>query len=173
MRKITFLLALGLLFSFPTFAQLEKGYWIGKIQGGLSTELQWQNVVINFQPEAMKLVARNLAVGLQFDYEYFKFISLHGQNLDMSALVQKYFGNKPFKPFIGLSTGAGMGIAKNTSSGSTSTTDIVFLLNSTIGISWWLNENACIDLSAGYGIRDKVDSFDGIKLGVGFKFGKP
>lgn len=173
MKKSTFILVICAMVSCSAFAQLEKGYWIGKIQGSFRTELQWQSIDIKLQPQAMKLVANNFAVGLQANYELSKLYTRTEQILALNALAQKYFWNKPLKPFIGLSVGAGMSNIKNTSYGTIITTDYGFLVNMNIGISWWINENASIDLSTGYGIKDKVDSFDGIKLGVGFKFGKP
>jgi len=71
MKKLVLSIAFIALFTFTSFAQLEKGSWIGGVSGNVDfTFLKSssnQAFSFNLNPYAMYLVSKNFSVGLNLD----------------------------------------------------------------------------------------------------------
>jgi outer membrane protein W len=173
---------------------LEKGSWIGGVNGNLSIAgrssgtqyLSW-----SFNPYAMYLVSKNFAVGVDMDngFTYYKgnyqdgseSYSMHGTtySLQLTPTVRKYFGNGSVRPYVGLSTGVLMEHMRGYSSydeHTTTETGFSYYLAPQVGVSWWVNDKVFLDMKASYNLMDSYfgsgyHTFD-LKIGVGFKIGK-
>lgn len=185
MKKLFLSIAFIALLALTSFAQLEKGSWIGGVSGNVdftflkSSSNQAFSFSIN--PYAMYLVSNNFAVGLNLDYSYvfvkysFEY-STH--ELLLAPVIHKYFGNSKYRPFIGLATGLAMyqtisfaapdwDVSKSTNFG--------YFLNPEAGISYWLNDKVFFDLKASYDLinYDKNSDYHtvDVKIGIGIKLG--
>lgn len=189
---ITFILLFILIVS--SFAQLEKATWIGGVNGsfGIGGRSSSSRIITwSFNPYAMYLVSKNLAVGVEMDnvFTYYKgtYVSgsdLYSQNgmlykLQITPAIRKYFGNGKVRPFVGLSTGLIMEHQHGYSSYNdvhTTETGFGFYLAPQAGVSWWVNEKVFLDLKASYNLMDTYfgNGYNGldVKIGVGFKIGK-
>jgi hypothetical protein len=174
------------LISFSSFAQLGKGYWLGSVEGSLAVTGSRAYWTINMNPQLMKLVHKNLAVGLGADFSYFKSNSTYFNgttnlgpnsdfNLEIGPVARKYFGNSKLKPYVELGTGILMykWNYENAENSGMNETHYKYYLNPTIGLSYWMNDRVSINLSTGYDILNfKEVNSTGIKIGVSFKLGK-
>lgn len=194
MKKLFLSFAFLVLITISSIAQLEKGSWIGGVNGNLSIAgrssgtqyLSW-----SFNPYAMYLVSKNFAVGVDMDngFTYYKgnyqdgseSYSMHGTtySLQLTPTVRKYFGNGSVRTYVGLSTGVLMEHMRGYSSydeHTTTETGFSYYLAPQVGVSWWVNDKVFLDMKASYNLMDSYfgsgyHTFD-LKIGVGFKIGK-
>jgi len=194
MRKLILSFAFLALISFPSIAQLEKGSWIGGVNGsfGIGGRSSVSRIITwSFNPYAMYLVSKNLAVGIDMDngFTYYKgtyqdATGSYPQNgmfyrLQLAPAVRKYFGNGKVRPFVGLSTGLQMQHIHNHygQDGQTTTkTGFGFYLAPQAGVSWWVNDKVFLDLKASCNLMDYnygsgYHTLD-MRIGLGFKIGK-
>jgi len=194
MKTLIMVIAFLVIFSTSVSAQLEKGSWIGGVSGsfGFGGRSSSNRVFSwSFNPSAMYLVKRNIALGIEMNNSFVHYkgsytsgtenYSQKGVNysLKLTPIVRKYFGNGQFRPYVGLSTGIVMEHMRGYSSydGNTNTeTGFKYYLAPQVGASWWLNDKVFLDLKASYNV---MDSFIGsgyhtldLNIGVGFKIGK-
>jgi len=171
-----------ILFSTASFAQLDKGYWLGNVVGNIGISEKGNFWYINMNPQFMKIVDKNLAIGMGVDYNFFKSnvkgpLNIGGYrstNLEIGPVVRKYFGNSRCKPYAELSTGIQMfNIHElNAEYADLNQRQYKFFMNPTVGVSWWINENVSLNLSSGFKATNfNSIVFDGFKIGVSFKFG--
>jgi hypothetical protein len=171
-----------ILFSTVSLAQLDKGYWLGNVTGNFGVSDKGEFWFVNMNPQFMKLVDKNLAIGMGIDYNFYKSnvkgpMSIGGYRhtyLEIGPVIRKYFGNTQFKPYAELSTGIQMFNSQylNAEYADFNTQHNKFFLNPTIGVSWWINENVSLNLSTGIKTTNfNSIMFDGFKIGVSFKFG--
>jgi|GEM_PF-2130918 len=189
MKTIFTLIALILLVTYSAFAQLDKGYWIGDLSGEFGTNgRSSSNKITSFSlnPQAMKLISKNTALGISLDFQFFKAkyynmgsvapsettVSRYS-SFELGPVVRKYFGNKLVKPFVELGTGIKIGRyygINNPYSADHTTFD--HYLKPSVGLSWWMHDKISLNLSAEYNILNFSNSyFEGFKLGVSFKLG--
>jgi len=194
MKNLLITIYLFLILTTSLFAQLEKGSWIGGVNGSFgfggrsssSRILTW-----SFNPYTMYLVSKNLAVGIEMDngFTHYKGSYQDGAEaylqkgmyyrLQLAPAVRKYFGDGKVRPFVGLSTGLIMEHMRGYSSYDDRTnteTGFGFYLAPQAGVSWWINDKVFMDLKASYNLMDTYfgagyNTLD-IKIGVGFKIGK-
>jgi hypothetical protein len=192
MKKLFLSFAFLVLITISSFAQLEKGSWIGGVNGNLSIAgrssgtqyLSW-----SFNPYAMYLVSKNLAVGIEMDngFTHYKGSYQDGAEaymqkgmyyrLQLAPAVRKYFGSGKVRPFVGLSTGLIMEHMHGYSGSDEQTnteTGFGYYLAPQAGISWWMNDKVFMDLKASYNLMDAYFGYNtmDIKIGVGIKIGK-
>jgi hypothetical protein len=182
------------LLTSSSFAQLEKGNWIGGVGGnvGLSFLKASNNRAFSgsINPYALYLVSKNFAVGLNVDYSYnfvkynstsqsgSELIKYSSNTLLLAPVVRKYFGNSKYRPYFGITTGLAMDQYNSftpTASDVVRTTYFSYVLNPEAGISYWLNEKVFFDLKASYDLvksnrRSDYHSID-LKIGIGIKPG--
>jgi len=185
MKTLFLSIAFITLITFTSFAQLEKGSWIGGVNGNDDfTFLKSSgNRAFSFSlnPYAMYLVSKNLAVGLNLDYDYdfvkysFEY-STH--KLLLAPVIHKYFGNNKFRPFIGLATGLAMYQTNSFAAPDwdvSKSTNFGYFLNPEAGISYWLNDNVFFYHKASYDLinYDKNSDYHTVdfKIGIGIKLG--
>jgi hypothetical protein len=194
MKTFFVTIAFLVILSVSALAQFEKGTWIGGVNGNLNVTGRssgTQLISWSFNPYAMYLVSKNLAVGIVMDNGFTHYRgeyqigtetnSQKGFNysLQLAPTVRKYFGNGMFRPFVGLTTGLSLFHSRGYSSyedSKTKETEFNYVLAPEAGVSWWLNEKVFLDIKASYNLIDSYYSngyhtFD-IKIGVGFKIGK-
>lgn len=194
MKTLIFTIALLLILSTTVTAQLEKGTWIGGVNGtfgfaGRTTS--YRTLSWSFNPYAYYLISRNLAIGADIQNSFFTYkrtytdasSSYSSREMSYSArlspTVRKYFGKGALRPFVGLSTGLEYWYVKGNYSFDNSTykeSDFSYFLTPLAGFSWWMNEKVFLDVKASYGL---IDSFYGnsnrnlnLNIGVGIKLGK-
>ncbi|NOU47028.1 MAG: hypothetical protein HOO86_08205 [Bacteroidales bacterium] len=172
-----------ILFSTVSFAQLDKGYWLGNVVGNFGISDKGNFWFVNLNTQSLKLVDKNLAIGLGIDYNYYKSNVKGPQNtgayrhtyLEIGPVVRKYLGNSRCKPYAELSTGIQMFNSQHLNSEFSYLDEqqYKFFLNPTIGVSWWFNENVSLNLSTGFKTTNFNNiMFDGFRIGVSFKIGK-
>lgn len=198
MKKILFLIALSLC-TVLSFAQLEKGSFIGGVNGNFGFSETDEHVEINgsFNPYALYLLRNNLAVGLSLDTRYnaYKFRDIDSTGallyysyesgsygLYLAPVVRKYFGTGNLRPYIGVTTG--MAIYYNwffeeNTDNNFEESQFAFLINPEVGVSYWMNDKVFFDLKASYDLLNpyKIDDFNiykrlELKIGFGVRFGK-
>jgi hypothetical protein len=171
-----------ILFSTASFAQLDKGYWLGNVTGNFGISDKGDFWFVNLNTQSMKLVDKNLAIGIGVNYNFFKSNVKAPQNiggfrnttLEIGPVIRKYFGNSKFKPYAELSAGVQMFNIHHVDEKYAYLNNQQYksFLNPTIGVSWWLNENVSLNLSTGFKATNLNSiTFDGFKIGVSFKFG--
>lgn len=191
MKTIFSLIALVILVAFSTYAQLDKGYWIGNISGlpganGRSSSIG--NISFSLNPEVMKLIGKNTALGMSIDFQFSRdkyygngsvtptetFINRY-TSIELGPVIRKYFGKKSVKPFVELSTGIKMSSYRGINNPYyTDHTNFDHFLKPSIGVAWWMNDKISLNLSAEYNILNFSHSyFKGFKFGIGFRFGNP
>jgi hypothetical protein len=194
MKKLCLSITLITLLTLTSFAQLEKGSWIGGVSGNVDfTFLKSSgNRAFSFSinPYAMFLVSKNFAVGLNLDYslDFVKYsssfqpgsepVKYSSNNLLFAPVVRKYFGNSKYRPYIGLATG--LEIYQPISFAApdwdvTKSTNFGYFLNPEAGISYWLNDKVFLDLKASYDLINNYRQGDYhtvyLKIGIGIKLG--
>jgi hypothetical protein len=186
MKLLISTIAFTILISLNSFAQLEKGYWIGSISGSLTTgkDSQFKTFTIILNPEAMLFVSSKLAVGGNFSYGLFSMnkyengdgletIKIRETYLEIGPEARYYFGNFHLKPFADL----GMGLRMNRRWTDNSQYEAYspkwdFYARPAAGIAWWINDKVSLNLSTSYTFLNfKEADFDGVKIGVSFLFG--
>jgi outer membrane protein W len=194
MKKLVLSITLITLLSLTSFAQLEKGSWIGGVNGNVDFTFlkSSSNRAFSFSlnPYAMYLVSKNLAVGLNLDYSYdfvkyyssfqteSELVKYSTNSLLLAPVVRKYFGNSKCRPYIGLTSGLAMYQTISFSAPSwdvSKSTNFGFFLNPEAGISYWLNDKVFFDLKASYDLINYNRSGDyhtvDLKIGIGIKLG--
>jgi len=194
MKKLFLSFVFLALITIPSIAQLEKGNWMGGVNGNFSIGgrssssrfLTW-----SFNPYAMYLVRKNLAIGIEMDngFTHYKVNYQYGAEaylqkgtdyrLQLAPTVRKYFGNGRVRPFVGLSTGLIMEHMRGYSAfdeRTTIETGFGYYLAPQAGVSWWINDKVFLDLKGSYNL---IDTYFGsgyhtldIKIGAGLKIGK-
>jgi len=193
MKKLVLSIAFIILLTLNSFAQLEKGSWIGGVSGNIgfgfnSSDSRFFSVDLN--PYALYLVRNNFAVGLNLDYscDFVKYYSIFQaeselvkystNSLVFAPVVRKYFGNGRYRPYIGLTTG--LEIYQSISFAApdwdvSKSTDFGFSLTPEAGISYWLNDKVFFDLKASYDLINNNRAGDYhtvyLKIGIGIKLG--
>jgi hypothetical protein len=195
MKKQFLSIALIAFLSFTSFAQLEKGSWIGGVSGSVDFSFRKSSsnraFFCSLNPYAMYLVSNNFAVGLNLDYSYnfskYNYTSQTGSELIkystntimFAPVVRKYFGNSRYRPYLGITTGLAIHQTNSfvpTSPDVSKSTNFGYFLSPEAGISYWLNDKVFFDVKASYdlinynlnGAYHAVD----LKIGVGIKIGK-
>ena len=193
MKKQFLSIAFIMLLTLTSFAQLEKGSWIGGVSGNVgfsfnSSENRFFSLSLN--PYAMYLVSKNFAVGINLDYRYSfvkaysyfqaesEIIKYSSNSLLFAPVVRKYFGNSKYRPYIGFTTGLSINQTPGfvpTSSDVTISTDFGYILNPEVGISYWLNDKVFFDLKASYDLikHNRIGDYRTVdlKIGIGIKLG--
>ncbi len=175
------------------FAQLEKGTWIGGINGSLGLSGFSSNnysIKWSFDPYAMYLVSKNFAVGFEFDNKHGYICYRHNYDADHvfslemksyflqpALTARKYFGTRRFRPYIGISTGMVLfhedyhyfDHMDNYYRSSFS-----YFIAPQIGASWWIKDKLYLDMNArfNYSITNNLPGYFDFKIGAGFKIGK-
>jgi len=194
MKKQALSIAFITLLTLTSFAQLEKGSWIGGVSGNVgfsynSSDIRYFSLSLN--PYAMFLVSNNFAVGLNADYSYdhtktyypfsqtgTEFVKYSTNSLLFAPIVRKYFGTGKYRPYVGITTG--LSIYQTPSFVPTSTdvaksTDYGYILNPEAGVSYWLNDKVFFDLKASYDLvkHNRIGDYHSIdlKIGIGIKLG--
>ena len=190
MKKLLLSIAFITLFTLSSFAQLEKGSWIGGVSGNVDFTFlkSSSNQAFSFSlnPYALYLASNNFALGLNLDYSY-DFVKYYSgsepvkyssNNLLLAPVIRKYFGNSRYRPYVGLS--AGLGIYQPVSFpypeyDVSVSTDFGFFLSPESGISYWLNDKVFFDLKASYNLINYKNVGDyhtvDLKIGIGVKLG--
>ena len=194
MKKLFLSGAFITLFTITSFAQLEKGDWIGGVSGNVgfsynSSDTRFFSLSLN--PYAMYLLSKNFAVGLNLDYSfnytktYYPFsqtgseiIKYSSNSLLFAPIIRKYFGSTKYRPYIGITTGLSMYQMPSITPISTDvakSTDFGYILNPEAGISYWLNDKVFFDVKASYDLvnHNRIGDYHSIdlKIGVGIKIG--
>jgi outer membrane protein W len=194
MKKLVLSIAFITLLTLTSFAQLEKGSWIGGVNGNVDFTFlkSSSNQAFSFSlnPYAMYLVSKNLAVGLNADYSYSfvkynstsqtgsDLVKYSSNSLLFAPVVRKYFGNSKYRPYIGLTTGLAIYQTNSfvpTSPDVSKTTNFGYFLNPEAGISYWLNDKVFFDMKASYDLVNYKRNSDyhsvDLKIGIGIKLG--
>ncbi len=196
MKKLSLFFALLVLITIPSLAQLEKGSWIGGVNGNLSfmSNLHENRIILlNFNPYTMYLVRNNFALGLNLENELGFGKSQYSTgntnskqtmyNVKLAPTLRKYFYSSKLRPYIGLSTGMALYYKKDyyssdTYNNNTKTTKLAFILTPDAGVSYWLNEKVFFDLNVSYDLYNSYKDANygyktlDLKLGIGIKIGK-
>ena len=187
MNKLLLSITFITLFTLSSFAQLEKGSWIGGVSGNVDFTFlkSSSNQAFSFSlnPYAMYLVSKNFAVGLNLDYNY-DFVKYSFESsthkLLLAPVIHKYFGNSRYRPYVGLATG--LAIYQTNSFAApdwdvSKSTNFGYFLNPEAGISYWLNDKVFFDLKASYDLINYDKNSDNhtvdLKIGIGIKIGNP
>jgi len=103
MKTVVLLFAFVIVITVSTSAQLDKGYWIGSVEGGLKKDINSRSWAANLNPQVMKLVCKNLAVGIGIDFRYANIRSYNyfqpnthtvlskSLSFDIGPIARKYF----------------------------------------------------------------------------------
>lgn len=193
MKTLFLSIAFIALLTLASFAQLEKGTWIGGVSGNVAFSFKPSDTKffsLNLNPYALYLVSKNFAVGLNLDYtlDFVKYSSAFqagsepakysSNNLLFAPVVRKYFCSSKYRPYVGIATG--LEIYQPISFAApdwdvTKSTDFGFFLNPEAGISYWLNEKVFFDLKASYALINsgRLEDYHTVdlKIGIGVKLG--
>lgn len=175
------------------FAQLEKGTWIGGINGSLGfsgNSSYYHSIRWSFNPYGMYLIRKNLAVGIElnnkFRYDNHSYndgtsnaFSYEGKSytFQLAPTVRKYFGNGRFRPYVGLSTGLVLYNYNYNYSDQVynhTGTRFGYFIAPQVGASWWINSKVYLDMNASFNfiLSKNLPSLVDLKIGAGFKIGK-
>ena len=193
MKKLILSIVFITLVAITSFAQLEKGSWIGGVSGNVNFNFRPSDTKyfsVNLTPYAMYLVSKNFAAGLNLDYnydfvKYYSFFQTESElvkystnSLLFAPVVRKYFGNGKYRPYIGLTSGLAMYQTISFSAPSwdvSKSTNFGFFLNPEAGISYWLNDKVFFDLKASYDLINYNRHGDyhtvDLKIGIGINLG--
>lgn len=188
MKPFFLAITLTLICFLSSSAQLEKGTWIGSIGGSFTTDLSnssysksWQ---VNLNPQVMKLLSKNLAIGASTNfgignlkteyndgYENFNY-TFRYTYLEVGPVARYYFGSFRLKPFADLGMGLQMNHRFDNSQYGENGTYWDFYARPAAGIAWWINDKVSLNLSTGFTFLNLKEAyFDGVKIGVSFIFG--
>jgi hypothetical protein len=197
MKTLFLSVAFIALLTITSSAQLEKGSWIGGVSGNVgfshSTSSSNHSFSYGINPYVMYLMSKNIAVGLNVDsrnaiwkneYSFGDGLTetnrYYYNSLFLAPIIRMYFGNKQFRPYIGVTTGLSLDHTRNMGStlfGDSKTTDFGFFLNPEIGISYWLNDKVFFDFKASYDLlnSNRIAGYRtaDLKIGIGIKIGNP
>jgi len=186
MKTFIIATAFTILVSLNSYGQLEKGYWIGDLSGGLTFNKGYifKTFTATLNSQAMILVSNKLAVGGNLSYGLLsvdKYDNGDGTEsyinrntyLEIGPVARNYFGHFQLKPFIDLGMGLQMNHnwTDNRNYGENST-NWNFYARPVVGIAWWINDKVSLNLSGSYTFLNfKDEDFDGVRVGVSFTFG--
>ena len=194
MKKQVLSIAFITLLTLTSFAQLEKGSWIGGVSGNVGFSYNSSDIrefSLSLNPYALYLVSNNFAVGLNVDYSFLhtksyypfsqtgtEFVKYSTNTVLFAPIVRKYFGTSKYRPYVGITTG--LSIYQTPSFVPTSTdvaksTEFGYILNPEVGVSYWLNDKVFFDLKASYDLirPNRIGDYHSIdlKIGIGIKLG--
>ncbi len=185
MKKLFVLCLLTCLF-FNSFAQLEKGSWVGGVSGASKVTLRPQYlkaIYLDLNPYAFYLLRNNLALGFNVDNKltcakYASNLNImksgFRNELSLSPEIRKYFGAKKFRPYVGLANGFEYIYGRSQYEESkVEIREFNYFLAPNVGVSYWLNDKVYLDMKTGFKFlinssNPNNQSLD-LKIGIGIK----